>query len=92
MFTTIKGNPYSEEHLTEAFKAACERSGVRYRRPYTLRHTFASKALSAGVEVAWLAQQLGDRVETVLRHYARWIGSDERDARELAKLTGLSHP
>lgn len=90
VFTTIKGNPYSEEHLTEAFKAACERSGVRYRRPYTLRHTFASKALSAGVEVAWLAQQLGDRVETVLRHYAKWMGSDERDARELAKLEGMA--
>lgn len=86
VFTTIKGNAYSEEHLTDAFRTACERAGVRYRRPYTLRHTFASKALSAGVEVAWLAQQLGDRVETVLRHYARWIGSAERDARELAKL------
>ena len=85
VFVTQQGNPYSEEHLTEAFRAACARAGMRYRRPYTLRHTYASRALSAGVEPSWLAQQLGDRIETVLRHYARWMGGD-RDARELAKL------
>lgn len=58
---------------------------MRYRRPYTLRHTYASRALSAGVEPSWLAAQMGDRIETVLRHYARWIGGDA-DRRELAKL------
>lgn len=89
VFTTQYGNPYSEEHLTDAWKAAVDRAGVRYRRPYTLRHTYASRALSAGVELAWLAEQLGDRIETVLRHYARWAGSKERDARELAKLEAL---
>lgn len=89
VFTTQYGNPYSEEHLTDAWRAALEAAGVRYRRPYTLRHTYASRALSAGVELAWLAEQLGDRLETVLRHYARWIGSKERDARELAKLEAL---
>lgn len=89
VFVTSKGNPYSEEHLTEAFVGACERAGVRYRRPYTLRHTYASRALSAGVEPSWLAAQLGDRIETVLRHYARWIGG-ERDKNELAKLEKLA--
>jgi len=28
---------------------------------------------------------MGDRIETVLRHYARWIGG-ERDAVEMAKM------
>jgi integrase len=88
VFVTSKNNPYAEEHLTEAFVSACERAGVRYRRPYTLRHTYASRALSAGVEPSWLASQLGDRIETVLRHYARWIGG-ERDKNELAKLEKL---
>ena len=88
VFVTQYGNPYSEEHLTDAWREACDRAGVRYRRPYTLRHTYASRALSAGVELAWLAEQLGDRLETVLRHYARWIGSADRDAKELAKLEG----
>lgn len=88
LFVTSKGNPYSEEHLTEAFVGACKRAGVRYRRPYTLRHTYASRALSAGVEPSWLASQMGDRIETVLRHYARWIGG-ERDKNELEKLEKL---
>lgn len=86
VFATQHGNPYSEEHLTDAWTAACSAAGVRYRRPYTLRHTYAARALAAGVEVAWLAEQLGDRLETVLRQYARWIGAADRDARELAKL------
>lgn len=85
VFATQQGNAYDSKDLTTAFKAACERAAVRYRRPYTLRHTYASRALSAGVEPSWLAEQMGDRIETVLRHYARWIGG-ERDARELAKL------
>lgn len=87
VFQTTYGNPYDLKDLTAAFKAACEAAGVRYRRPYTLRHTYASRALTAGVEPSWLAQQLGDRLETVLRHYARWIGG-ERDAQELRKLEG----
>lgn len=88
VFMTSRGNPYDLKDLTAAFSRACEAAGVRYRRPYTLRHTYASRALSAGVEPSWLAAQLGDRLETVLRHYARWIGG-ERDERELRKLERL---
>lgn len=85
VFLTQQMNPYDEKDLTRAFRKACEAAGVRYRRPYTLRHTYASRALSRGVEVAWLAEQMGDNVLTVMKHYARWIGG-ERNARELAKL------
>lgn len=86
VFLTSHGNPYQvDDSLTEAFRGACRRAGIRYRRPYNLRHTYASRALSAGVEPSWLAEQMGDHVETVLRHYARWIGGD-RGARELEKL------
>jgi integrase len=86
VFLTQHANPYQvDDTLTKAFRAACAAAGVRYRRPYTLRHTYASRALTAGVEPSWLAEQMGDNIETVLRHYARWIGAD-RGARELAKL------
>lgn len=86
VFLTQHGNPYQvDDSLTEAFRAACKAGGVRYRRPYTLRHTYASRALTAGVEPSWLARQMGDNVETVLRHYARWMGGD-RDAAELQKM------
>jgi hypothetical protein len=47
-----------------------------------------SAPVSAGVEPSWLASQLGDRIETLLRHYARRIGG-ERDKNELEKIEKL---
>ena len=86
VFLTQYGGPYSNERgLTYGFREACKRAGVRYRRPYNCRHTFATRALMAGCEPSWIAAQMGDRLETVLRHYARWISGD-RDKAELAKL------
>lgn len=86
VFLTQYGLPYSiDRGLTFAFKLACKRAEVRYRRPYYCRHTFATRALMAGCQPSWVAAQLGDRLETVLRHYARWISGD-RDRVELAKF------
>lgn len=86
VFLSQYGTPYGNERgLTWGFRAACKRAGVRYRRPYYCRHTFASRALMAGCEPSWVASQMGDRLETVLRHYGRWITGD-RDRSELAKL------
>lgn len=39
--------------------AALKKAGVRYRRPYQTRHTFASMLLSAGEHPMWVAQQMG---------------------------------
>lgn len=88
VFLTQYGTPHRNDRgLTWAFRAACRRAGVRYRRPYYCRHTFATRALMAGCEPSWIAQQMGDRLETVMRHYAKWITGD-RDRAELAKLNG----
>lgn len=86
VFLNQYGKPFcTDRGLTWAFRAACRRAGVRYRRPYYCRHTFAARALMAGCEPSWIAQQMGDRLETVMRHYAKWINGD-RDRREIAKL------
>jgi integrase len=91
VFLNQYGQPYHNDRgLTFAFKLACRVSQVRYRRPYNCRHTFATRAIMAGCSPAWVAQQMGDRLETVLRHYARWLTSD-RDRQELARLEGLGH-
>jgi len=49
---------------------------VAYRKPYSTRHTFASMMLSEGQPPAWVAQMMGDRLETVLRHYHQWIPTE----------------
>jgi integrase len=86
VFINQYGDAYAGERgLTVAFRAACKRAGVRYRRPYNCRHTFATTAIMAGANPAWVAKQMGDRLETVMRHYAVWI-SGKGDAAELEKL------
>lgn len=86
VWLTQYGTPYANDRgLTFAFRAACKRAGVRYRRPYYARHSFACRALSAGCEPSWVAEQMGDRLETVLRHYGKWIRQD-RGRAELSKL------
>jgi integrase len=65
---------YEDRALARAFRKACAAAGVRYRYPYQLRHTFASWALSAGENPAWVAKQMGHRdTLMVLRVYGRWI-------------------
>jgi len=73
-------NPYTkrrwanESKICDRFKAALLSSGVRYRRPYHCRHTYASTLLSAGESTLFVAEQLGHRDwSMVMRHYGRWI-------------------
>ena len=45
---------------------------------YQTRHTFASLMISSGEDINWVARMMGDRVETVLRHYHRYLPDKER--------------
>ena len=57
---------------------AVKKAGVRYRRPYQTRHTYASMMLSAGEHPMWVAQQMGHSDWTMIaRVYGRWMpGAD----------------
>lgn len=53
---------------------ALKRAGVRYRRPYQTRHTYASMMVSAGEPLAWVSRQMGHTsVVTTARIYANWV-------------------
>ncbi|EIK94048.1 phage integrase [Pseudomonas sp. M47T1] len=55
---------------------AMKKAGVRYRRPYQTRHTYASMMLSAGEHPMWVAKQLGHTDWTMIaRVYGRWMPS-----------------
>lgn len=63
-----------------------QRCGVRARRAYCTRHTFATAALMGGVNPAYIARQLGHtNARMLFTTYARWIDAAAR-GRELAKL------
>lgn len=60
-----------------------KRLGIRYRRPYNTRHTYATVMLMSGARLAWIADQMGHSVEVLLDRYAKWIPGG-RDAAEVA--------
>jgi integrase len=66
---------------------AMKKSGVRYRRPYQTRHTYASMMLSAGEHPMWVAQQMGHSDWTMIaRVYGRWMPSQDVAAGSKAEL------
>jgi hypothetical protein len=74
-----------ERAFRRSFWIPClKRLGIRYRRPYNMRHTYATMMLMAGLTPAYCARQLGHSVEMFLRTYSRWLdgsqnaSSDER--------------
>ena len=59
--------------------------GIRYRRPYCMRSTTATRGPMAGTNPAWMSKQLGHSLEVFFRDYADWI-SGQQDAAELTKI------
>ena len=53
--------------------------GIRYRRPYNMRHTYATVKLMAGMNHLFCAKQLGHSVEMLLRTYSKWIDGAQND-------------
>lgn len=72
---------YRRSYWTPALKAL----GIRYRVPYTTRHTYATMMLMAGMRPAFCAKQLGHSREVFDQNYALWIDGD-RDDREMSLL------
>lgn len=65
--------------------------GIRYRRPYNMRHTYATTMLMAGLNPAFCAKQLGHSVQVFHTTYTRWIDG-ERDDIEMARLESTISP
>jgi integrase len=82
------GEPWAYSKITDVrgfWQTALKRCGIRYRRPYSTRHTYATLGLMSGANPAFLAKQLGHSLEMFFNVYADWInGSD--DDREMAKI------
>ncbi|MDP2322510.1 MAG: tyrosine-type recombinase/integrase [Gammaproteobacteria bacterium] len=71
----LTGKPWTNDSaIRKRWMPLLTRAGVRYRRPYSTRDTYASRLLSAGENVLWVARQMGHRDWLVLRRsYAAWI-------------------
>lgn len=83
----LTGRPYVGDKPPRLhWDAALKAKGLRARVAYQTRHTFATLALMAGVNPAWIARQLGHaNAQMLFRVYSKWIeGADK--GKELAKL------
>ncbi|MGF6764012.1 integrase [Paraburkholderia sp. GAS33] len=67
--------------IWRVWQTALKHAGVRYRRPYQTRHTYASMMLSAGEHPMWVAKQMGHADWTMIaRVYGRWMPSADTSA------------
>lgn len=76
----------SDKPIRENFwRPLLKQAGIRYRKPYQTRHTFASMLLSAGENPMWVAAVMGHEDWGMIRkHYGRWIPDYNRNAGALA--------
>lgn len=58
----------------KAWVPTLKKAGVRYRNPYQTRHTFATRHISQGVNLFWLAGQMGHKgPEMLFRNYGKYL-------------------
>lgn len=83
------GQPWAYEQNARKryWKPTLTTLGIRYRRPYNTRHTYATLGLMAGVNPAYMAKQLGHGVDVFFKDYSSWINS-KQDLSELEKIEG----
>jgi integrase len=67
VFLTQHQTPYID--VSKVFRAACRRAGVVDLRFHDLRHTFASRLVMAGVDLATVQQLLGHKHITMTLRY-----------------------
>jgi integrase len=75
----VTGKPWHDERSQREhyWNPALVRCGIRRRRAYATRHTYATRLLMAGIKPAYIARQMGHSLQVLYTVYARWI--DEAD-------------
>lgn len=75
VFCSAIGGPLDRDNVTNrVWYPALKRAGLRERKPYQCRHTFATLALMAGEHIGWVAKQMGHgSTAMIIKHYYRFI-------------------
>jgi integrase len=77
------------EWAREFWHRPLEALNIRKRKFYATRHTFISIALTAKVNIKWLAEQCGNSVAMIEKHYGRFLaGEAEAQLRLLDPTVG----
>jgi len=93
VFATRNGLPIDNTNFNDrVWKPLLRLLGLKYRRPYQMRHTCATLWLAAGESPEWIARQLGHTTtEMLFRTYSRYVPNlVRRDGRAFDTLvTGI---
>lgn len=74
------GSYYSAESIGQTWTTALRRAGLRHRKAYQSRHTYACWSLSAGANPNYVAAQMGHSdAQMVYRVYGAWMSENNSD-------------
>lgn len=82
------GYPWAYSRITDVrsfWATTLKHLGIRYRRPYNMRHTYATIGLMSGANPGFLAKQLGHSLKMFFSVYADWIDGADNE-REMDKI------
>lgn len=92
----VTGAPWHDERSQRDhyWTPTLKRLGIRHRRAYNTRHTYATAALMAGVKPPYIAAQLGHtNTKMLFEKYARWITlADEGRERKALEIAFSQQP
>ncbi|QBY44459.1 DUF3596 domain-containing protein [Arsenophonus nasoniae] len=72
----------------KAWMPTLRKAGIRYRNPYQTRHTFATRHISQGANLFWLAAQMGHKgPEMLFRHYGSYLKEYDGNATKSVKAS-----
>lgn len=75
---------YSSESIRQSWNAASRKAGIRHRKAYQSRHTFACWMLSAGANPYFIASQMGHSSPQMLYQvYGDWMPGNNDEQIEL---------
>lgn len=92
VFFTDSGEPMLNLTCSaQRWRKTLESLKIRYRRPYTARHSSVSWNLMLGRNLLWVSKQHGHRTVTMLQTYAAWIDNAvDTDVEAIRQGMGLS--
>jgi integrase len=81
VFPTLAGDPFAQDTFRRLWRRVLDRTELRYRKPHTLRHTYASLLIQGGEPITYVQQQLGHHSPAfTLAVYTHFVPRGDRRA------------
>ena len=78
--TLRHGEHFTVDSIRQTWDTAIKRAGIRHRKSYQTRHTYACWSLTAGANPSFIASQMGHAdAQMLFRVYGKWM-NESNDA------------